>query len=492
MNYCPLKIKNKIIICWSRIVSVITYLLIVVFNPICFQRKNIWFDRMNLFIWNQYLDSLNLAKQFYLKGRECQEMDLLDEASVFYMKSKKVQSNYEMAYFGLADILYLKGNYLESALNYEMGLKILKDKSKIQGFDNLNIKFIFIHWVDNIGHISHLAVLVKLKKLGILSPQIRMIVAHPNVANMHYLKYWEKYFSIIYLNENQVTIFSEIYESIFEHLSCIELSDRFQNFYYCACMSEDRWDCDEGSHLLELTKEDTEKGLECLELMGIPNGSWFVGLHVRQNEKRVNRKGSDADIYSYIEAITEITNRGGWVIRMGDPLMTPLPKMDKVFDYALSKYKSEWMDVFIWAYSKFFIGSSSGPLSVPPTFGVPVIYTNTPAIGIALPLPNSFMIPKLYWSIEKKRYLSYSEMLSLPVGWSVSKDIGHLGLEQHDNSPYDIKNAVCDMFHNIEDNSHQKRTELQKQYATISEKAGSLSNLPVSNSFLEKHIDLLI
>ena len=37
----------------------------------------------------------------------------------------------------------------------------------------------------------------------------------------------------------------------------------------------------------------------------------------------------NADIGNYLGAIKEITQRGGWVVRMGDPTMTKLPFLNK-------------------------------------------------------------------------------------------------------------------------------------------------------------------
>ena len=64
------------------------------------------------------------------------------------------------------------------------------------------------------------------------------------------------------------------------------------------------------------------------------------------------------------------------MIRIGDTSIQPLPAMPNVFDYTVSRAKSDWMDVFLLAASRFMIGTSSGPAGVSYVFGVPIAMSN--------------------------------------------------------------------------------------------------------------------
>ena len=64
------------------------------------------------------------------------------------------------------------------------------------------------------------------------------------------------------------------------------------------------------------------------------DNDWFVAIHVREGSHRDQARLPNADIKSYLPMIKEIVSRGGHVVRMGSPLMTPLPKMNNVIDYA--------------------------------------------------------------------------------------------------------------------------------------------------------------
>jgi hypothetical protein len=44
----------------------------------------------------------------------------------------------------------------------------------------------------------------------------------------------------------------------------------------------------------------------------------------------------------------EITQRGGWVIRLGDEAMLPLPDMNRVIDYPFSGLKLDEMNFPSW------------------------------------------------------------------------------------------------------------------------------------------------
>src|SRR5256885_8476241 len=59
-------------------------------------------------------------------------------------------------------------------------------------------------------------------------------------------------------------------------------------------------------------------------------------------------------------AVQEITRRGGWVVRLGDPTMEPFPPTPAVIDYAHSRLKSPATDVFLCGACRFFIGVASG------------------------------------------------------------------------------------------------------------------------------------
>jgi len=486
---------RKIIILWSWFLTSLSTVLLFIFRPLgSIQIRRLASD-INSVVWQAYLLADNKSEVYRKRGFEFEKGDALDQAMICYNKAVRLRPDLPQNYFSLAIGYYLTGQYLVGMEKYEHGLILNQTRSIETGMDSLKIRFLDIAFTKNIGHISLLDPYVKLMLLGRLSPDKRIIVTSSNlIANPCYLNYWKRYLPIIILDSYQMQGFQSFAEPLLEHLMVWQLSDKFEHLFACMSLSERLWSAEKRPPLLCLSDSDQARGRDALESMGVPRDAWFVCLHVRENENRISRKGPDSDICNYLMAIESITARGGWVIRMGNPSMTPLPTMPKVIDYVHSKYRTDWMDVFLWASCCFFIGTASGPLSVPPTFGVPVLYTNAPALGIVPSMSNNSMfIPKLYWSERENRLLTFTEMLSSPAGWSVSSDFSKLGLKQLDNTPEELNDAVLEMFTRVEGNNILNNEDilLHEKFSKIRKKIEYFNDLPIASSFLRKHKILL-
>ena len=60
-----------------------------------------------------------------------------------------------------------------------------------------------------------------------------------------------------------------------------------------------------------------------MSALGVPDGAWYVGLHVREGGYHAEDTGDksrhrNAQIEDYFPAIKAVTDRGGYVIRLGD------------------------------------------------------------------------------------------------------------------------------------------------------------------------------
>ena len=254
-----------------------------------------------------------------------------------------------------------------------------------------------------------------------------------------------------------------------------------------------------GQPLLTLSQLDYERGWRCLEKLGVPHDAWFVCLHVREGgylPHLAYHSYRDADVSTYLLAVEAIVERGGWVIRMGDPTMKPLPRMDQVIDYVHTKVCSDWMDVFCFAQCRFYLGSPSGPCNVAFTFGVPCALTNFAPMGHGAYSGRDIWIPKLYRSVSEKRYLTFAEVLLSPLrGLYRTEDFEAAGVSLVDNSPEEIRDLAVEMMDRLDGNFHYSAEDerLQKRFKALLEAEPMYgTRAHVGRDFLRKYAWLLL
>lgn len=189
--------------------------------------------------------------------------------------------------------------------------------------------------------------------------------------------------------------------------------------------------------------------------MGLPKDAWFVCLHVRESGFRDSETYSEKDafsernanIFNYIEAIKEITSRGGWVVRMGDRSMTKLPAMERVIDYPFTEFKSALMDVYLVSQCRVYMGMMSGIYDVARLFQRPMIMTNMTNWLWTFPiLRGDLGVSKHIFSKSMNRFLSLKEWIMEPWdGVSFSHKIGGDYLF-HENTPDELREIVKEFF----------------------------------------------
>jgi len=189
--------------------------------------------------------------------------------------------------------------------------------------------------------------------------------------------------------------------------------------------------------------------------MGIPKDAWFVCLHVRESgfrdsETYIEKDAfgeRNANILNYVEAIKEITSRGGWVVRMGDRSMTRLPAMERVIDYPFTEFKSALMDVYLISQCRVYIGMMSGIYDVARLFQRPMIMTNMTNWLWTFPiLRGDLGVSKHIFSKSRNRFLSLKEWIMEPwEGVSFSHNIGGDYIF-HENTPDELREIVREFF----------------------------------------------
>lgn len=469
----------------------VSYLTKTLFSPYSGVYLNQFYEQFRWLINNQLKFQSDERNSRLIAANLLIDKDLSASSSA-YLEFISNNPNYAEGYFQAANSLYLQGKYIKAIDEYyAKGLEILNNLAKTSGLNLLSTRFICEEW-NNIGHLSCLDSLIKLQKLDLLSPEKRVVyMREKSVSNYCYLNYWSEHIDVFYLDDEKYSFLRGYAKDIIEHLSCWKLRQGFTNLYSAWNLAERSWQDRQFPPLLKLKDSDRERGLDIFEKLSIPTDAWFIALHVREGDARPTRSNSNAKIETYFKAIQTITDRGGWVIRMGHPGMTPLPQMERVVDYANSEFKSDWMDVFLWASCRFFVGTSSGPLTVPPTFGRPILYTNCPAIGINPYLPKSLMLPKLYYSNTENRFFSFREMLESSMGWTVSSVFEGINCTIVDNTPDEIEAAVIEMLEADGLPDTRELSGLQTQFDALRSQYGDTGQITISQSFVQKHSSLL-
>jgi len=317
------------------------------------------------------------------------------------------------------------------------------------------------------------------------------------IQNQVMLRYWSKYIEI-QKEDSKNKFFQRDDSPVFSDFCwAAEIQNRAVYIEYAKCEIQEKWEESKREPLLKTEDSEMEVGINTMKKLGLPEGSWFVSLHVRDSGYYKDTAGAaemdnyrDADIDAYYGAIKAITSKGGYVVRVGDPKMKTINKMDGLIDYAHSELRSNACDIYLFSQCRFFLGTSSGPILNPFLFGVPVLGTNYAPLAGRLHASDSLLTQKLVWSEDEKRFLTYKEVLSSKIGisWSTHR-YKNLRLKLIDNSDEDITLATTEMMERLEGRAQdtEKDQKLQRQINSMYKKYSGYGAMGrIAKSFLEK------
>ena len=225
--------------------------------------------------------------------------------------------------------------------------------------------------------------------------------------------------------------------------------------------------------------------------MGIPLADWFVCLHVSENQPRIFK---NASIANYIEAINVITAAGGWVVRLGDPAMTPLPPMERVIDYVHTPYRSKLMDIYLISQCRFLIGLNSGPLHVAMLFRKQMVLVNMVEWSLGFPLKKGDLAIIMHiYSRSRHRFLSIKEILEEPFTVQAMNSVSD-GYEMVENTPEEIRDIVQEFLNKPEpyeySNLQETFNEARKRHLRFGLEQGeprSWSGLPARDIVVHQY-----
>ena len=338
----------------------------------------------------------------------------------------------------LAEDLFLQGRFHDSFRFYQQMLDYQRQiaprasvpRQLIQriarahgGFDRERpMRLLPYEWVVQFGHIGLLDIYMKMAKLG-MYPEANYVVLAPEakVANDEFLRYWERHYTIV----REPGLVAELFpyqryigDNFMAYPSAG--SGEAEPWTRAGARAQTMWAEQKRGPLLTLLPSHDADGRSRLDKLGVPANAWYVGLHVREGGYYAEASSGisthrNATIDDYLPAIEEITRRGGWVIRLGDRSMRPMPPMPRVIDYAFSDQKSAIMDLFVLATSRFVIGTTSGLTTACLSFGRPMVLVNCISNDWQLWSDDTDFIVKRLRERRTGRYLSLGETYRQPI-----------------------------------------------------------------------------
>lgn len=388
-------------------------------------------------------------------------------------------------------IFHLQGQPKEGSDILKRAERLRLDANESLQLDQLGLRFFSPNVFHNIGHLALIDSFLKAEKLGLL-PTCHNIMVGPmkEYSNPAYARMWGEQMTLIE-DPTTLSMLTPLINRLEQHLGMITLADGTMKDHVPFLRDVSLNWPQENSALLSLSDEHKARGRQRLRSLGIPDDAWFVGLHVRQGGDGM-RGLRDADINSYHLAVGEIHKRGGWVIRMGDASMPEMAPVPGAVDYVHTDLHADWMDVFLWAEGKFFIGTGSGPCVVPTTFDKPVVITNWVPLGNRMPGREDLLLPKQMRHRSNGQYLTMEERIGPDVAYIESRAaLNALNIDIIDNDADEIQAAVIEMLERLDGTAQYSDNHTALQ-ARSDHWAAQVAAAPtrMARVFLDKYSDL--
>jgi putative glycosyltransferase (TIGR04372 family) len=346
------------------------------------------------------------------------------------------------------------GKIRKAQVIYGQYLKTKKERALQLGLAPRSYCFLSEFFPLNIGGIGGLDYLIKRLVLDDYPNRVPTLLLdkRTKVSNACLLQYFSQYVNVI-KEPAVVQSFKRIRDQVdTEDPTFIML--RGENEPYEILkeqhLTQKLWEDKTYEPLLKLGTSHQERGNSVLQNLGIPAGAWFATLHVRESGYKDASSKHDisrnADVTSYLLACQAIVERGGWVIRVGDASMKPLPAMQGMIDYAHSSLKTDWMDIFLFGACRFMLCSNSGPQKIVQCFGRPIIQANSPSC--AQPeCGHDLYIMKKYFYEATAQPIGFKELFSYPLGANGNANyLKYRGIIFENNSPEEIKELTLQMM----------------------------------------------
>jgi putative glycosyltransferase (TIGR04372 family) len=147
-------------------------------------------------------------------------------------------------------------------------------------------------------------------------------------------------------------------------------------------------------------------------------------------------------------AAEELTVRGYYVLRVGSAVEKPLFSSNpRIIDYSSSKFRSDFLDIYLLSKAKFFLGNDSGIWAVPAIFRRPFAMTNFSYLAHFYENDYPWLfIPKRIRDSRTGNFLTLRETLGAGLGAPTGTSIfSAAGVELVNNSSAEILDFAVEL-----------------------------------------------
>jgi len=214
---------------------------------------------------------------------------------------------------------------------------------------------------------------------------------------------------------------------------------------------------------VSFTRDEEAQGRALLERMGLGADDWYACFHARDNayfykwrpqlaEHWEKTKLRNADIEDFRGAMNEVTEAGGFALRVGAVVDAPFDNQGnaRIIDYA-THHRSDFGDIYLSSKCRFFLASNSGIVNIPMVFNKPVAIVNLIPLSAVVYRAYDLFIPKTVVETESNRIVPYPELLPLGLfererAQNTEATLAANGLQMRNNTPDEIRELCQDML----------------------------------------------
>ena len=259
---------------------------------------------------------------------------------------------------------------------------------------------------------------------------------------------------------------------------------------------------------LSFTEEEERIGKKEIQKIGLPDDMPFVcfigrdaaylkGFPDRNYDYHNYR---NMDIKNFIPAVKELTQKGYFGIRMGSVVEESLNIKDsRYIDYA-TKYRTDFLDIYLCAKCHFFVNGMAGLDGVPRGFRKPLVLVNyIPLIMYHGNSSVTIIIPKKLWHVKDRRFMSFRESFESGIGRILhTEQYKQAGIEPIENTPDEITAVVNEMEERLRGvrQTTDEGEELQRRFKSLfqtykTDEQLKHSRIYIGTEFLRQNVELL-